>query len=180
MPAVLSNRCPGMRGRAISAGRACECCLQSANLASGRFGQLLIQAIGVITSSVAEGADPEDMVLDPQESVIAVPAVAGYASAVSVELRAVDPVIRGVPRSAVPGALGLGAVVLLFAEAMNSLREQTAALEALSAIQNLIPPLVAVARRTGQDRCVECVRSRIWNQTSQRKYVTERHQTRKP
>lgn len=176
----LSNRCPGMRGRAISAGRACECCLQSANLASGRAGQLLIQAIQVITAAVAEGSDPADMVLDPQEATIDVGIVAGFASPPVVELRAVDPVIRGVPRSAIPGALGVGAVVLLFAEAMASLRKQTAALEALAAVQSIIPPIVAVARRTGQDRCVECVRSRVWNQTSPRLYVTERHQTRKP
>lgn len=168
-----------MRARAIAATRACECCLQSANLSAGRAGQLMIQAIGVITQAVAEGEELLDMVLDPQEAVIEVGAVEGYVAQPAVRLRAVDPVIRGVPRSAT-GTLGVGAVVLLFAELMAGLREQTAALDALSAVQSLIPPIVATARRHGQDRCVECIRRRLWPQTSIRKYVTKTLQTRRP
>lgn len=76
--------------------------------------------------------------------------------------------------------MGVGAVVLLFAEVMAGLREQAAALEALAAIQSIIPPLVSAAKRHGQDNCIECIRSRLWPQTTPRKYVTKTLQTRRP
>lgn len=140
----------------------------------------MLQAIQLVTTAVVEGEDPVDMVLDPQEATIGVGVVAGYASPPVVELRAIDPVIRGVPRSAGRAGLGLGATVLVIAELMASLREQTGALDAMAMIANIIPPIVAQARRTGQDTCVECIRSRVWNQTNPRQYVRETHQTRKP
>lgn len=133
------------------------------------MGQLVL----ALLSEAMKGRSDVDLVLDPQATTVGFVEPAGRFVSVPVA----NPVIRGVPAPA-PGALGLGAVVVLFAQVAESLAEEQAVQTLVGVLSDAVPVMVQAARRFAEGDCEVCVRRSVWGQSTPREYVTERHQKR--
>lgn len=168
----LSNRCPEvMRARAISASRACECCLAASQKGAGRVGQLILD----LMSAMATGDPSLDIVADPRDKAVTIGFVSK--SPTTVRMLASDPVVRGVPAG---GAGALGAVLLLGGGIAAQIASQDATLAVLEQLSNAVPTLVGLASRYGADSCHDCIAKRVWNQNSPQVRLKGPYRTRKP
>lgn len=168
--------CSGIRSRALSGMRACNCCASAASKSASRVGQLVLSMLSQALSAAGgiPGGEPSpDLWIEPRASESLVLEASGRVAGVLTA----DPVIVGVPAGAV-GTLGVGAAVVFQGALADYLAQEQAAQTLVSELSNAIPPIVAVARRYAEGECELCVRRSLWSQSSPRYYTTELRQKR--
>lgn len=164
--------CSGIRSRALSGMRACNCCASAAAKGASRTGQLIL---ALLTRAV-EGqkiGDSIDYVLEPRTQDSLVLEATGRVATITTA----DPMVIGVAAPAA-GTLAVGATLLLEAMVAQYLSEQAAAQTLASVMAEAIPPIVQAARRYATGDCEQCVRKSVWGQSAPRTYVTEHYQKR--
>lgn len=164
--------CSGIRSRALSGMRACNCCSSAAAKGASRTGQLFLSLITRAVEGQAIG-DSIDYILDPQVNEAWVVEATGRIAAITTA----DPMVIGVAAPAA-GTLAIGATLLLEATVAQYLSEQSAAHTLAGVLADAVPPIVQAARRYATGDCEQCVRKSVWGQSAPRRYVTETYQKR--